>query len=61
MSIFMDPSGHRRIEGQDDELLDRLALISVVAGRAPLLVTADGGLKLRAAARGVPTKMPTRS
>lgn len=50
LEYLLDEDGHGRRSNPDEELLDRAEFLHVIAGRPVNLVTADRGLRVRAAA-----------
>jgi len=52
--MLLDPIGHVRLPNADDEIIDRVAAVSQLLDRPPLIVTYDTGAALRASVAGLP-------
>jgi rRNA-processing protein FCF1 len=61
IEIVFDPPGHVRLPINDDELIDRILAIEVLAGRQVTLLTYDTGQSTRARAAGLPVKKLTKT
>jgi len=57
--IVLDPPHHTRLSNTDDEIIDRAATISAIAGRDVHLITYDTGMLMRARGAGLFPHRPT--
>lgn len=57
VELVPDPRGHVRLPHKDDEIVDRLAAVQMVAGREITLVTYDIGMALRAQLGGLQVRL----
>lgn len=53
VEVVTDPPRHRRLDSNDDEIVERAAEIQAIAGRAVRLVTTDTGMLMRGRAAGL--------
>ena len=59
VEIVLDPPRHTRLARADDEIVDRAAAISAIAGRDVHLVSYDTGMQMRARGAGLFPHKPT--
>jgi hypothetical protein len=53
VEVVSDPSRHRRLPRNDDEIVDRAAHVQAVAGRPVNLITTDTGMLIRGRSNGL--------
>lgn len=53
MELLMDPPGHRRLQDEDDEIVDRLVHVQPLTARPITLITYDTGMSMRARHAGL--------
>jgi predicted ribonuclease YlaK len=57
VELVPDPPGHVRLPHADDEIVDRVAAVRMLAGRQITLVTYDTGMAFRAGLAGLEARL----